>query len=250
MFCKNCGQKMDNGVCSNCGWRADSLEIQPQLQTKKSKVLPILYIIAVVLTMITCLFLNYGIGVIMETSGLETKGGGFWFFLHAVVMLVPAYFLMKQQNLKWCAIFLLIGIGIYIIGFNYCSNIGAYYDQVLNVQVPSNDSTWDQAYNGLQSAMDDSYQEEYIQQKIMLDAIRTLVKASTFLLLVSAVVLAAGILFTTSKKTYTVLLVIACVLAVGCNLMLFFAILFMGISIRKNYAILQSEKKNKVASTF
>ena len=243
MYCKNCGKEMNEyGICTNCGWRYSV--VQTRQISKRKNTLPILYMAAVIIITILNLVGNYTTGINMELQGIESTGGSIWFLLRGMVMYAPVYFLLQRKNLKWCALFLLAGAAIYI-GTFYFTNQN-YASQILNVadtQIPSNGDAWSQIYNEIQSAMDDEYQEKIIMQKISIDLLRIEFTILIFATAVPSIVLSAAILFTVDKKVYTALLVVSCILALFLTSINFVMLLFMGLSIRKDYDLLLLERK-------
>ncbi len=245
MYCKNCGKEMNEyGICTNCGWRYSV--VQTRQIPKRKNTLPILYIVAVGLITILLLISNWGNGLRAETMGLEAKGGGIWYLLYGMVMYAPIYFLLQRKNLRWCALFLLVGAVIYF-GTFYLTNIdwlNQFFD-TLNTQASSSDDIWEQIYNGIQSEIDKDYQEEILIQKIIVDFLRAEYKILIYATAIPPIVLSAAILFTVDKKVYTALLVVSCIIAVLFTGINFVMILFMGLSIRNDYDLLMLERKPK-----
>lgn len=176
--------------------------------------------------------------------GLEAKGGSIWYLLYGMVMYAPIYFLLQRKNLRWCTLFLLVGAAIYI-GTFYLTNqdyVNQLFD-TLDTQTSSSDDVWGQIYNAIQSEADKDYQEEVLMQRIIVDLLRAIYTILTFATAVPSIVLSAAILFTVDKKVYTALLVVSCVLALFLTGINFVMLLFMGLSIRKDYDLLLLERK-------
>ena len=245
MYCKNCGKEMnESGICTNCGWRYSA--VQTRQIPKRKNTLPILYMAAVIIITILNLVGNYTTGINMELQGIESTGGSIWFLLRGMVMYAPVYFLLKRKNLKWCALFLLVGAAIYI-GTFYLTNqdyVNQLFD-TLDTQTSSSDDVWGQIYNAIQSEADKDYQEEVLMQKIIADCLRAEYTAFIFATAVPSIVLSAAILFTVDKKVYTALLIVSCILALFLTSINSVMLLFMGLSIRKDYDLLLLERKHK-----
>ncbi len=245
MYCKNCGKEMNEyGICTNCGWRYSA--VQTRQIPKRKNTLPIVYIIVVGLITILLLISNWGNGLSAETIGLEAKGGSIWYLLYGIVMYAPAYFLLQRKKLRWCALFLLVGAVIYI-GTFYLTNqdyVNQFFD-TLDTQTSSSDDVWGQIYNAIQSEADKDYQEEVLMQEIIADCLRAAYTAFIFATAVPSIVLSAAILFTVDKKVYTALLIVSCILALFLTSINSVMLLFMGLSIRKDYDLLLLERKQK-----
>ena len=243
MYCKNCGKEMNEyGICTNCGWRYSA--VQTGQIPKRKNTLPIVYIIVVGLITILLLISNWGNGLNVETIGLEAKGGSIWYLLYGMVMYAPAYFLLQRKKMRWCALFLLVGAAIFI-GTFYLTNqdyVNQLFD-TLDTQASSSDDVWGQIYNAIQSEADTDDQEEVLMQEIIVGCLRAGYTAFIFATAVPSIVLSAAILFTVDKKVYTALLIVSCILALfftGINSVM---LLFMGLSIRKDYDLLLLERK-------
>ena len=243
MYCKNCGKEMNEyGICTNCGWQYSV--VQTRQISKRKHTLPIVYIIVVGLITILLLISNWGNGLSAKTIGLEAKGGSIWYLLYGMVMYAPAYFLLQRKKLRWCALFLLVGAAIFI-GTFYLTNqdyVNQLFD-TLDTQASSSDDVWGQIYNAIQSEADKDYQEEVLMQEIIVGCLRAGYTAFILATAVPSIVLSAAILFTVDKKVYTALLIVSCILALfftGINSVM---LLFMGLSIRKDYDLLLLERK-------
>ncbi len=243
MYCKNCGKEMNEyEICTNCGWQYSV--VQTRQISKRKNTLPIVYIIVVGLITILLLISNWGNGLSAKTIGLEAKGGSIWYLLYGMVMYAPAYFLLQRKKLRWCALFLLVGAAIFI-GTFYLTNqdyVNQLFD-TLDTQASSSDDVWGQIYNAIQSEADKDYQEEVLMQEIIVGCLRAGYTAFIFATAVPSIVLSAAILFTVDKKVYTALLIVSCILALfftGINSVM---LLFMGLSIRKDYDLLLLERK-------
>ena len=82
-------------------------------------------------------------------------------------------------------------------------------------------------------------------QKIIADCLRAEYTAFIFATAVPSIVLSAAILFTVDKKVYTALLIVSCILALFLTSINSVMLLFMGLSIRKDYDLLLLERKQK-----
>ena len=115
----------------------------------------------------------------------------------------------------------------------------------LDTQTSSSDDVWGQIYNAIQSEADKDYQEEVLMQEIIADCLRAAYTAFIFATAVPSIVLSAAILFTVDKKVYTALLIVSCILALFLTSINSVMLLFMGLSIRKDYDLLLLERKQK-----
>ena len=139
-----------------------------------------------------------------------------------------------------------MGAAIYI-GTFYLTNqdyVNQLFD-TLDTQTTSSDDVWGQIYNAIQSEADKDYQEEVLMQKIIADCLHAGYTAFIFATAVPSIVLSAAILFTVDKKVYTALLIVSCILALFLTSINSVMLLFMGLSIRKDYDLLLLERKQK-----
>lgn len=90
---------------------------------KRSTVFPVLYIVAAAIMIIFGIVANHYVGAAtMEQYGESVPAGGFIWFLYSVAILVPSVFLLQHKNLKWCVLFMLIGVvASFIWGHNIIS---------------------------------------------------------------------------------------------------------------------------------
>ena len=219
MYCKNCGKEMNEyGICTNCGWRYNA--VQTRQIPKRKNTLPILYMAAVIIITILNLVGNYTTGINMELQGIDSTGGSIWFLLVGAAIYIGTFYLTNQDY------------------------VNQLFD-TLDTQTSSSDDVWGQIYNAIQSEADKDYQEEVLMQKIIADCLRAEYTAFIFATAVPSIVLSAAILFTVDKKVYTALLIVSCILALFLTSINSVMLLFMGLSIRKDYDLLLLERKQK-----
>lgn len=245
MFCKNCGRNLGNTAwCPIC----DVGGLQPTLPVKSirstsSTVFMILYAVCIG---VCAIWQHLFFSNLEEEFSLHVDGafGGGGLLIFVILTAVPVYFMAKKSKLRLCVIFLLVGMAFLAIGI--VSSILSFLKEAI-----------DQEYGyetELFSLFTDRRSAEYEEMQFGLKIIKIYLGVSCFFaFLVPSVVLTSATLFTSSKKTFTALMIVAVCIAALVSLITFFwqagpyscLILFLGLYLRENYDALLAEKRGR-----
>lgn len=200
---------------------------------KRSTVFPVLYIVAAAIMIIFGIAANHYVGAAtMEQYGESAPAGGFIWFLYSVAILVPSVFLLQHKNLKWCVLFILIGV---VVSFIWGHNIISF---VIDKELGHSDE------GELGEALQDLlpyYQDEVREDRTMGSVVLLLSSIPLILTSIPSIVLSAAILWANNEKVFTALTVVATVVAVLLSGP-WLIILFMGLAIRNDFDILLQER--------
>lgn len=237
MYCKNCGKEMNEyGICTNCGWQSSDAGQTVQIHKRKNT-FPILFMISVILALGFCLIANLCYEISYESQDMVSLGGNVWLFLYGIVMIVPTYLLITRKNLRWCAVFLLAAALLWIVCMN-CTNFNSV-KVLYETERASNQDTWSQLQSEIYG---DDYTDEQTEEMLIVGAFKVIYAVTSYIAAIPFLVLAAGIWLTKEKKVFKKVLIVSCVASIFC-LVNFCPILFMGLSIWKDYDILQQQKR-------
>lgn len=201
---------------------------------KRSTVFPVLYIVAAAIMIIFGIVANHYVGAAtMEQYGESVPAGGFIWFLYSVAILVPSVFLLQHKNLKWCVLFMLIGV---VASFIWGHNIISF---VLDKEFGHSDEG--ELGEILQDLLP-HYQDEVREDRTIGGVVLLLSNILLILTFIPSIVLSAAILWANDKKVFTALTIVATVVAALVSLDQCPVILFMGLAIRNDFDILLQER--------
>lgn len=201
---------------------------------KRSTAFPVLYIAVVVLVVIVRIIYNdFSDATVMERYGEAAPAGGLIFeLLYGAILMIPAYFLLQHKKLKWCVLFILIGV---MASFIWEHNIISF---VLDKELGHSDE------GELGEVLQDLlpyYQDEVREDRTIGGVVLLLSSIPLILTSIPSIVLSAAILWANNEKVFTALTVVATVMAVLLSGP-WLIILFMGLAIRNDFDILLQER--------
>ena len=147
--------------------------------------------------------------------------------------MIPAYFLLQHKKLKWCVLFILIGV---VVSFIWEHNIISF---VLDKEFGHSDE------GELGEILQDLlpyYQDEVREDRTIGGVVLLLSNILLILTFIPSIVLSAAILWANDKKVFTALTIVATVVAALVSLDQCPVILFMGLAIRNDFDILLQER--------
>ncbi|WP_443965491.1 hypothetical protein [Ruminococcus sp.] len=164
---------------------------------KRSTAFPVLYIVAAAIMIIFGIVANHYVGAAtMEQYGESVPAGGFIWFLYSVAILVPSVFLSQHKNLKWCVLFMLIGV---VVSFIWGHNIISF---VLDKELGHSDEG--ELGEILQDLLP-HYQDEVREDRTIGGVVLLLSNILLILTFIPSIVLSAAILWANDKKVFTAL---------------------------------------------
>lgn len=202
---------------------------------KRSAAFPVLYIAVVALVVIVGILYNDSINAtVMEQYGEDAPAGGLIFeLLYGAILMIPAYFLLQHKKLKWCVLFILIGV---VASFIWEHNVISF---VLDKEFGHSDE------GELGEILQDLlpyYQDEVREDRTIGGVVLLLSNILLILTFIPSIVFSAAILWANDKKVFTALTIVATVVAALVSLDQCPVILFMGLAIRNDFDILLQER--------
>lgn len=221
-------------MCYNGGGRTDfNAEKAEDSRCKrrvfmKKNVFPFWFIGAVIVCTLSWLILIFSYSLIIP---LESKPYG-WVILAGIALGVVAFFMVKRKRLKLCTIFLMVSAVIYffinrslqesMLDLSFSMEGISISEMLLNMEEMS---------------------EGYMITSMIFGFVKVFNVVFGLASIAPSIVLSSAILLVKYKKVFTALVIIASVYAfITSGLFVAFLILFMGLSMRKDFRCLLLEK--------
>lgn len=194
----------------------------------KKNVFPFWFIGAVIVCTLSWLILIFSYSLIIP---LESKPYG-WVILAGIALGVVAFFMVKRKRLKLCTIFLMVSAVIYffinrslqesMLDLSFSMEGISISEMLLNMEEMS---------------------EGYMITSMIFGFVKVFNVVFGLASIAPSIVLSSAILLVKDKKVFTALVIIASVYAfITSGLFVAFLILFMGLSMRKDFGCLLLEK--------